>query len=217
MPSHPKIRMKLDRDTKERLRVAFSFCLESYKIMMGCFLSVFVTHTCEEGQDKECSILDSFRTPSATIAINGTTFAAICLLYAIELMRENWAIEHLDIDPTFPDVHLRAVAPKKVQTALLNWNDAYWKAAACAMAMVAANIAVSGVYLARHYRGVSTVTTTVSFSLLVLMKLYRSFMMAREDHGSVRAHSAYMTEFTSFNVLDKDHYPDFDDLEKKEG
>ena len=95
MPSHPKIRMKLDRDTKERLRVAFSFCLESYKIMMGCFLSVFVTHTCEEGQDKECSILDSFRTPSATIAINGTTFAAICLLYAIELMRENWCASNI--------------------------------------------------------------------------------------------------------------------------
>ena len=54
--------MKLDRDTKERLKVCFSFLLESYKICMGCFLSVFVAHSC--GEQQSCTILESFRQPN---------------------------------------------------------------------------------------------------------------------------------------------------------
>ena len=30
--------------------------------------------------------------------------------------------------------------------------------------------------------------------------------MARQDRTTVRAQSAYMTEYTSFNVLDEDHH-----------
>ena len=204
--------MKFDRDTKERLKVCFSFLLESYKICMGCFLSVFVAHSCG---DKPCTILESFQSPSTAIALNSVTFASICLLYAIELMRENWCIKHLDIDPSFPDVHLKEVAPRSVQTALLVWNNRYWKAAVISMGLVVSNVVVSGLYLSQNYQGISTVTTTASFSLLVLMKLCRSFQMAREDRHTVRARSAYMTEYTSFNILDTDRYPSFDDIAEK--
>lgn len=202
--------MKLDRDTKERLKVCFSFLLESYKICMGCFLSVFVAHSC--GEQQSCTILESFRQPSVAIALNGATFASICLLYTIELMRENWCIQHLDIDPAFPDVHLKEVAPAAVKKALLVWNNRYWKAAVASMALVVSNIVVSSIYLSQNYQGVSTVTTTASFSLLVLMKLCRSFQMAREDRHTVRARSAYMTEYTSFNILDVDQYPTFNNV-----
>ena len=93
--------MKIDNDVKERLKVLASFALESYKICMGCFLSVFVTHNCE-GEENECSVTDSFRPTSlfstVTIVVNGITFAAIVALYTVELARENFCIEHLDIE-----------------------------------------------------------------------------------------------------------------------
>jgi len=38
------------------------------------------------------------------------------------------------------------------------------------------------------------------------MKLLRSYQMAKKSKHSVRAFSAYMTEFTSFNALDPDEY-----------
>ena len=205
--------MKIDNDVKERLKVLASFALESYKICMGCFLSVFVTHNCEGGRD-ECSVTDSFHPTSifstATIVVNAVTFAAIVALYAVELARENFCIEHLDIDPAYPDMYLKDVAPQALQKKLLTWNNRYWKMALSSVVLVVANISLSSVYLARHARGIGTVTTTLSFSLLVLMKLWRSFSMAREDRANVRARSAYMTEYTSFNILDKDHYDTFD-------
>lgn len=204
--------MKIDNDVKERLKVLASFALESYKICMGCFLSVFVTHNCE-GEENECSVTDSFRPTSlfstVTIVVNGVTFAAIVALYTVELARENFCIEHLDIDPTYPDMHLKEVAPAALQNKLLTWNNRYWKTALSSVVLVVANISLSCVYLARHARGIGTVTTTLSFSLLVLMKLWRSFSMAREDRANVRARSAYMTEYTSFNILDRDHYDAF--------
>ena len=78
--------------------------------------------------------------------------------------------------------------------------------------LVVSNIVVSSIYLSQNYQGVSTVTTTASFSLLVLMKLCRSFQMAREDRHTVRARSAYMTEYTSFNILDVDQYRTFNNV-----
>lgn len=202
--------MKFDNDSKERARVLLSFLLEAYKICMGCFLTVFVAHNCPESGE-ECSVTASFRPQThagmVAIVVNGATFGAICTLYGVELLRENWCITHLDIDPSFPDLHLSEVASESVQHQLLAWNNRYWKAALASMVLVVANIVISVLYLAANYRGLGTATSMVSFSILVLMKLWRSFSMARQDRTTVRARSAYMTEYTSFNVLDEDHYP----------
>ena len=45
----------------------------------------------------------------------------------------------------------------------------------------------------------------MSFSLLVLMKLYNSFVVARESVKNDKMMSSYMSEFVSFNVLDADY------------
>ncbi len=198
--------MKIDNDLKERLMVLGCFCLELYRVCMGCFLSVFVSHNCENS-DRECGIVESFNPATSsgrvTFTANAVTFAFICTLYAVELLRENWCIAKLDIDATFPDLYLKNVAPLEIQRQLLVWNNRYWKMALLSVVLEVSNITMSSLYLARNSRGFVTVTTTLSFSILVLMKLWRSFQMARADRTAVRARSAYMTEHTSFNVLDK--------------
>jgi len=197
---------KMDNDTKERIRVAMLFLLEAYKVLMGTFLCVTVPHSCEK--DEDCSMMDTFRSIRGygmlTVSVNAATFFAICFLYVIELMRENFMIQFFDIDSSFSDLHLKDVITPPIQRKLLAWNELYWKAAATSTSLVTANIALSCVYLGQNYQGTSTLTSVLSFSILVLMKLWRSFNMARKDHHAVRARSAYMTEYTSFNVLDKD-------------
>ena len=83
--------MRVDNDLKERIKVFFSFAFESYKLAMGCFLSVFVSHNCDY-TEKECSVSESFQPSSmlniATISVNGLTFATIIALYAVEIARE---------------------------------------------------------------------------------------------------------------------------------
>lgn len=198
--------MKINNDTKERIRVAFIFGLEVYKIAMGSFLSIFIPHTCDE-EVSECNMsLSSTVLGRAAFGLNAAAFTSICALYAIELTRENFCIKHLDINPDLPDTHLATIAPESLKTKLIAWNDLYWRAASVGMVLTTSNVAVSSVFLANHYESSNTITTLLSFSILVFMKLIRSYSMAKKSKHSLRAFSAYMTEFTSFNALDPDEY-----------
>ena len=198
--------MKINNDTKERIKVAFIFGLEVYKIAMGTFLSIFIPHTCDE-EVSECNMsLSGTLMGRAAFGLNAAAFTSICGLYAIELMRENFCIKHLDINPDLPDTHLATIAPESLKTKLIAWNDLYWRAASVGMVLTTSNVALSSVYLANNYESSNTLTTLLSFSILVFMKLQRSFNMARKSKSSTRAFSAYMTEFTSFNALDPDEY-----------
>ena len=48
--------MKLDVDTKERIKVLLIFLLQSYKVAMGSMLVLFVPQLCDDGV---CSITDN--------------------------------------------------------------------------------------------------------------------------------------------------------------
>ena len=41
--------MKLDVDTKERIKVLLIFLLQSYKVSMGSMLVLFVPQLCDDG------------------------------------------------------------------------------------------------------------------------------------------------------------------------
>ena len=57
----------------------------------------------------------------------------------------------------------------------------------------------------KNYHSVSTLSCFVSFSLLVMMKLYNSITVGYHSVKSDKMMSAYMSEFVSFNILDKDY------------
>ena len=55
-----------------------------------------------------------------------------------------------------------------------------------------------------NYHNNSTLSCFASFTLLVLMKLYNSLSVGYQSVKNDKMMSAYMNEFVSFNVLDKD-------------
>ena len=67
------------------------------------------------------------------------------------------------------------------------------------------NLAITIKMIKDTYYSSSTLSCFVSFSLLVLMKLYNSLIVALESVKNDKMMSAYMCEFVSFNVLDKDY------------
>lgn len=208
--------MKIDSDTKERIRVGFGFLLEAYKICTGTLLSVFVIHRCDaetpaDGEDvspSECSVTDSFRPKSligtAALATNAVTLTAICTLYLVELCRENWLISTLDISKEHPDNFLDDIAPPIVLNTLSRWNRRYWRTSCVAGVFAVANIAVSSVFLSQNFQGSSTITAGISFTLLVMLKLWSSYQRAKKDQRNQSASSAYLSEDCSFNILDPD-------------
>mgnify|MGYP006261320123 FL=1 len=54
--------MKLDVDTKERIKVLLIFLLQSYKVAMGSMLVLFVPQLCDDGV---CSITDNLNKEDA--------------------------------------------------------------------------------------------------------------------------------------------------------
>ena len=67
-----------------------------------------------------------------------------------------------------------------------------------------------------NYHSSSTISCFISFSLLVMMKLYNSFTVAYHSVKSDKMMSAYMSEFVSFNVLDTDYIKEKEEKELKQ-
>jgi len=76
------------------------------------------------------------------------------------------------------------------------------------------NIGIVVKILNNNYHSQSTISCFVSFTLLILMKLYNSFNVAYQSVKHDKMTSAYMSEFVSFNVLDKDYLESLDVTKK---
>ena len=117
-------------DSKQRLTTVLLMCLEFYKVVMGTFLVVFVPQDCN---GTICSLTDNFYKDEplnyAGNACNFITFASIGTLYFIEVKRENWCIQYLDIDDEKStnnlDTEIEAYPKYKLEMNRLNNNYVY--------------------------------------------------------------------------------------------
>ena len=50
-----------------------------------------------------------------------------------------------------------------------------------------------------------TLTSYLSFVLLIIMKLNNAYLISNDTKKNDRLLSSYMSEYKSFNVIDKDH------------
>jgi len=165
--------MKLDVDSKQRIMTAFYMLLEFYKIIMGTFLVVFVPQQCG---NQLCTATENFMATEqlrvGANACNFVTFASIGTLYFIELKRENWCIKYLDIDEeksnTNLDLEIELYPTFKKQMNKL--NNQYIKTVYIALVLMVVNFGVSGAIVYQNYAGSNTLTTFISFFMLVSMK-----------------------------------------------
>ena len=225
-----------DNDTLEKFTVLCKLTLEVYKVGIGTFLSWFVPHHCfkshsgasvdadeassEARADDDSIIAAGFACGSigdtrgdpmefASLVLNGVTFIVIIVMYYIEYQREHWCIEELDINPAEPDDNLFAPGvktPPSILDGIKRKNTNYFYAACFACTFTAVNLTLSVVYLVLNFGGAATVTSLMSFSLLVIGKLYRSLMLSYKGiSGKEKCiRSAYMMEYAAFNVIDED-------------
>ena len=200
--------MKLDVDTKERLKTIFIFLLQSYKVLMGSMLVIFVPQMCG---DDVCGITDNFYKEGnlhrASLGVNFISTLSFTTCYIIELNRENWCIEHLDISDDFGDNNLPLVLKDdpKLEKALHKINDRYYYSSHVTSGLYMINLILSTVSIYMNNAGSATVTAYMSFVILILMKLNNALFISKDSKKNNMALSAYMTELQSFNVIDKDH------------
>ena len=200
--------MKITTDTKQRVKTVLSMCLEFYKVLMGTFLVVFVPQQCD---DKICTMSENFYNGKTLNYVgnisNALTFASICTLYLIEFKRENWCIEYLDIDDEKStnnlDQEIELYPKFKNQMAIL--NKKYIISVYFSLFTMIINFILSGVTVYQSYAGPNSITTFVSFFMLVFMKLYSSWTVGALSIKNERANSAYLKEPKTYNTIDIDY------------
>jgi hypothetical protein len=205
-----------DVDFVQRIKVTGIFCLQIYKILTGTLLTVFVPQSCETlletntTENRICTLTQNFENNDLyhkkTLYWNITTMVLFLGYYMIELKRENWSIKYLDIDNNKPDNSLKEII--KTEPALDKYMDRlniyYYNFLLATIFAYTINVALMIKILYTDYHSSSTISCFMSFVLLVLMKLYNSFVVARESIKNDKMMSAYMSEFVSYNVLDPD-------------
>jgi hypothetical protein len=198
----------MDIDTKERLKVIFIFLLQSYKVLMGSMLVVFVPQLCNE---KICTIMDNLNNKDnlhhISLIINYITTISFTICYTIELKRENWCVEHLDIDDNIGYTHLPFAIKKRpeLKKQLQQINNYYYYSSYLTTFIYIINFIISTISIYFHNAGNATITAYSSFVILILMKLKNALYISKNSKKNNMALSAYMTELKSFNVIDKDH------------
>jgi len=200
--------MKIDVDIKERLKITFLFFLQSYKVIMGSLLVVFVPQECN---DHVCSVYENFTNSSTfhnvCLSFNYLSALLFLICYIVELKRENWCIEYLDINKDFSDNHLKSVLDKRpdLKKQITFINNRYYFSSCATIIIYSINLLISSIYIFSRSLGLNTLTTYLSFVLLILVKLNNAYLISNDTKKNSRLHSAYMSEFQSFNVIDKDH------------
>ena len=198
----------LDVDFIQRVKVTGLFVLQFYKIVTGTMLTLFIPQNCDR---QICSITQNIENDNKyhrmALSWNVMTMMSFFIMYIFELKRENWSIRYLDIDNDKPDNALKEVIVKeKVLDKRMDLlNLYYYRIVNFTIFMNMVNIGLVIKILYNDYHSQSTVSCFVSFSLLILMKLYNSFSVAYQSVKNDKMMSAYMSEFVSYNVLDSDY------------
>ena len=199
--------MKIDIDTKERMKIALVFLLQSYKVLMGSMLVLFVPQMCD---DNVCSIVDNLYKEEAlhrkSLVLNFISTLSFAICYTIELKRENWCVENLDIDDDFGDNNLPIVLKNRpeLEESLHKINNRYYYSSHITTVLYAINLIVSTISISLNNAGNATVTAYLSFVILILLKLNNAVYISKDSKKNNKALSSYMTELQSFNVIDKD-------------
>jgi len=218
--------MIVDQDIIQRIKVMGIFCLQFYKVVTGTMLSLFVPQACYEpiGNSSEiiqnedtvriCTLTQNFENNEIyhrlTLYWNGISFLCFIYCYLLELKRESWAIKYLDIDNDKSDNGLKEII---IQEPILDkqmdrLNRLYFYGLSTTSVIYAINVLMMINVLYEDYHSMSTISCFISFTLLVQMKLYNSLSVAYQSVKNDKMMSAFMSEFVSFNVLDKDYILD---------
>jgi hypothetical protein len=202
----------VNQDTIQRIKVCGFFVLELYKITTGTLLSLFVPQKCNE---HVCTITENLNNKETMHSIvMYTNFASMFLFlsyYMVELYREEWCVKNLDVDHNYSDNHLKKIIVKlpNLNKRMDTLNKCYYHLFNLNCFFYTINLGVSIKLLNDNYHSSATISSFCSFVLLVMMKLYGSYEVSRISIKDDKMTSAFIKEFISFNVIDKDF------LEKK--
>lgn len=200
--------MRKDQDREQMIRVYFLFLIEIFKVAMASFLSMSVIQNCD---GEVCSYSENLKRSSKygefVVGVNALNIICFAILYFYEFNREMFLIEYLDINKKQGDYHLPNVINDypEIKAKLIRYNRLYYNSTKCLLLLTGINWITSGILVFKSFYSFKTITSYLTNILLVITKLSDSYSISKESFRHTYGLSAYIKEYTSFNVIDKDH------------
>jgi hypothetical protein len=201
--------------------MALFLALDTYRILIGSFYSIFVPQTCPDYKEPlrlngtevamtyhtctlEDNVSDLTTYNKAVIGLNALTAACMAVAFIIEVRRENWMIKHLDVDAKKADDNLATeiVTYDRLKASLLRKNHQYKVAFYVVGATNVMNLITSAVLVADYFDGLKTVTTFLTNALLIVLRITKSIQISRTCEKEMKAQSVFLSEQTTFNTID---------------
>jgi len=197
------------QDYKQKCKLFFIFIFEMYKILTSSLLVVLVPQKCNDGE-RMCSFSENFENldPYNSFALYYNFFTSICffLYYLVEIYRERLFIRLLDVDPDLSreDYDEEIEEYPKINKKVQETNELFYYVNIFLIGILLSNIIVSIFVLSRFYLNDLTIFISISNTMLIADKQFRSFFVARKSYKENKAYSMYMTKMITYNTVDID-------------
>ena len=200
--------MIISADLKNSIKIIGLCSLQVYRVAMGTMLSMFVPQKCNEDV---CTLTENFNNDElfhqVVFFFNSITLLFFIVNYCIELKREYWCIKYLDIDANKSDNSLKQIIKNepKLDHQMDRFNTMYYQSCIITLVMYICNALLSIKLVNDNYYNSSTVNSFLTFVLLISLKLYNAVVISYNSVKHDKMMSAFLSEFTSYNVLDDDY------------
>jgi hypothetical protein len=197
-----------NQDRNQMIQVYILFMIEIFKVAMASFLSMSVIQNCG---GEVCGYSENLHRHTSfgklVVGVNSFNIVAFSILYFYEFTREMFLIQYLDIDKRVGDYHLPAILDQYVDISnrLKRYNNVYYICTRVLLCLTSINWILSGILVFGSFYSLKTITSFATNILLVITKLSDSYRVSKESAKHNYGLSAYMKEYMSFNVIDKDY------------
>ena len=197
-----------DQDFQQQMSVSITFALELYKVLMGGMLIMFVPQKCGENS---CTITENIsRTDDfsiATLAFNIITFLCFFGLYIIEVRRENYMINYLEVNRFKPKDNESVgdalqLLPKEKQDTLHAYDRYYYNSGMVSLFLFIINVALSGYFVSLHYLDGKTISVFLTNVIFMSSKVSEVNELVNTKENVF--YSAYLNDRVQYNDVDPD-------------
>lgn len=194
----------MNTNRKECLISSGILLIEFFKVCMACFLSLFVPQQCDNNMCAMTQLLQFDDTYRLIVFLwNCATFAVCVYSYRIEYLREFFIINNFNTDDNVADQALVKSSPHKVIfNKLSSHNRRFYYVTIGVFGMMSINMILSGVLFALYFNGTQTITSAISYLLLISVMIYENYSVSKQSINKNMALSSILKEPISYNVIE---------------
>lgn len=195
-------------DLKQQLQTVSTLTTEGVRVLLGCFLMLFVSQKCGDDNCTSSDIMDSANAARDVFwVLHFLSAFFIISSYVLEARREKWLINNFDSDPAKPDHAMKEAWEKFPQRHIDFQRKTRVLRGLVGISSIIylVNWVGTSIFLIGwHWNGVSTLTGLITQGILVVQSLSSTYNAASTSLKRDVPISTVLTEPTVFNEWDDD-------------